>query len=84
MPCVAVEVLTTPGLGDNSYLVSSGAEAAVIDPQRDAVRLLDVAESRGVRIRYVVETHVHNDYISGAEELRTAVGADVVGPARAG
>lgn len=84
MPCVAVEVLTTPGLGDNSYLVSSGAEAAVIDPQRDVVRLLDVAESRGVRIRYVVETHVHNDYVSGAEELRAAAGADVVGPARAG
>src|SRR5919108_553600 len=79
MPCVAVEVLTTPGLGDNSYLVSSGAEAAVIDPQRDVVRLLGVAEARGVRIRYVVETHVHNDYVSGAQELRAAVGAERVG-----
>jgi hydroxyacylglutathione hydrolase len=81
--CVAIEVLTTPGLGDNSYLVSSGAEAAVIDPQRDVARFLDEAEARGVRIRFVVETHVHNDYVSGAEELRTAVGAVVVGPAQA-
>jgi hydroxyacylglutathione hydrolase len=84
MPFVAVDVLTTPGLGDNSYLLSSGDEAAAIDPQRDVVRLLDAADARGVRIRYVVETHVHNDYVSGAQELRAAVGAEVVGPARAG
>jgi hydroxyacylglutathione hydrolase len=84
MRFVALDVLTTPGLGDNSYLVSSGTEAAAIDPQRDVARLLDAAEARGVRIRYVVETHVHNDYVSGASELRAAVGAQVVGPARSG
>jgi hydroxyacylglutathione hydrolase len=81
---VALDVLTTPGLGDNSYLLSSGTEAAAIDPQRDVARLLSAAEARGVRIRYVVETHVHNDYVSGTAELRAATRAEVVGPARAG
>jgi hydroxyacylglutathione hydrolase len=81
---VALDVLTTPGLGDNSYLVSSGTEAAAVDPQRDVARFLEAAEARRARIRYVVETHVHNDYVSGAAELRAAIGAEVVGPARAG
>jgi hydroxyacylglutathione hydrolase len=81
---VALDVLTTPGLGDNSYLVSSGSEAAAIDPQRDVARFIDAADARGAGIRYVVETHVHNDYVSGAAELRAATGAEVVGPARAG
>jgi glyoxylase-like metal-dependent hydrolase (beta-lactamase superfamily II)/rhodanese-related sulfurtransferase len=79
-----VAALVTPGLGDSSYLVASGDEAAVIDPQRDAGRFVDAASGRGARIRYVVETHVHNDYVSGAAELRAATGAEIVGPAGAG
>jgi hydroxyacylglutathione hydrolase len=81
---VTLDVLTTAGLGDNSYLVSSGTEAAAIDPQRDVTRFIEAARTRGARIRYVVETHVHNDYVSGAAELRAATGAEVAGPARAG
>ena len=76
--------MVTPGLGDNTYVVTSGGEAAVIDPQRDAARFLDVAEARGATIRYVLETHVHNDYVSGAMELQKATGAEVVAPAGGG
>src|SRR6266508_3040205 len=65
-----VEVFVTAGLGDNSYLVSSEGEAAVVDPQRDAWRFLRAADTKGVRIRAVLETHVHNDYVSGAHEVR--------------
>src|SRR5919198_5890696 len=54
-----LEVVVTSGLGDNSYLVSSGDEAAVVDPQRDVERLLSLAESRHLKVRYVLETHVH-------------------------
>ncbi len=79
-----VDLLVTPGLGDNSFLLTSGDEAAAIDPQRDVARLLDAAVARGARIRYAIETHVHNDYVSGAAELRDATGAEIVGPARAG
>jgi glyoxylase-like metal-dependent hydrolase (beta-lactamase superfamily II)/rhodanese-related sulfurtransferase len=79
-----LDLFVTPGLGDNSYLLASGDEALVVDPQRDAARFVDAAESRGARIRFVVETHVHNDYVSGAAELHAATGAEIVGPAKAG
>lgn len=77
-----VEVFVTGGLGDNSYLLVSGDEAAVVDPQRDAWRFTRAAETRGAAIRAVLETHVHNDYISGAHEIRAATGADIAAPAR--
>src|SRR5712691_9109633 len=79
-----LDVLVTSGLGDNSYLVGSGGEAALIDPQRDVGRFIELAESRHLKIRYVVETHVHNDYVSGALELHEVTGAEIAAPARGG
>lgn len=76
-----IDLLVTPGLGDNSYVVSWGDEAAVIDPQRDAGRFVEAAAARGAEVRHVVETHVHNDYVSGAAELREATGAEIWAPA---
>ena len=78
------EIFVTPGLGDNSYLVASDGEAVIIDPQRDAWRFLAVAEAKKWRIRYVLETHVHNDYLSGALEVRRATGAEIGAPAKGG
>ena len=77
-----LEVFVTEGLGDNSYLLSSGGEAVLVDPQRDADRFLRSARARGLRILYVVETHVHNDYVSGAAEVARRTGADVAAPAK--
>lgn len=77
-----VEVFVTGGLGDNSYLLISGDEAAVIDPQRDAWRFLRAAHARRVVVRAVLETHVHNDYVSGAHEIRAATGAQIIAPAK--
>jgi glyoxylase-like metal-dependent hydrolase (beta-lactamase superfamily II) len=79
-----VAVVPTPGLGNNAYLVASDGVAAAIDPPRDAWRMAEVAEVRGWRIRHVLETHVHNDYLSGARELRRRVGAAIVAPTRGG
>jgi hydroxyacylglutathione hydrolase len=79
---VDVEVFVTGGLGDNSYLLITGDEAAVVDPQRDAWRFLRAAQARGAVIRAVLETHVHNDYVSGAHEIRAATGARIIAPAR--
>jgi glyoxylase-like metal-dependent hydrolase (beta-lactamase superfamily II)/rhodanese-related sulfurtransferase len=81
---VELDVFVTLGLGDNSFLVASGGEAALVDPQRDAWRFLAAAEARRLRVRYVLETHVHNDYVSGALEVRAATGAEIVAPARGG
>ena len=71
----------TDSLGDASYLLVSGGEAAMIDPQRDVRPFVHAAEQRGAAIRYVFETHVHNDYLSGGREL-AALGAQVVAPAK--
>ena len=79
-----LELFVTPGLGDASYLLASGGEAVLVDPQRDAWRFLEVARRRGWRVRYVLETHVHNDYLSGAMEARAATGAEIAAPARGG
>jgi glyoxylase-like metal-dependent hydrolase (beta-lactamase superfamily II)/rhodanese-related sulfurtransferase len=76
------ELFVTPGLGDNSYLVWSGKEALMVDPQRDAWRFLQVAGKRGLSIRYVLETHLHNDYLTGALEIQAATGAAIAAPAR--
>ena len=68
-----LDLFVTPGLGDTAYLLTSGDEAAAVDPQRDISRLVETAKARGARIRYAVETHVHNDYVSGAPALVTAM-----------
>ncbi|MFG3344013.1 rhodanese-like domain-containing protein [Streptomyces sp. NPDC048018] len=78
-----IEVMTTASLGDTSYLLVSGDEAALVDPQRDSWEVMARCAEAGVRIRYALETHVHNDYVSGALEVRAATGAIVAGPARA-
>lgn len=74
----------TRGLGDNSYLVVSGGQAVLVDPQRDAWRFLALAEARKARVTNVLETHVHNDYLSGALEARAATGAEIGAPAGGG
>jgi hydroxyacylglutathione hydrolase len=77
---VDIEVFVTPGLGDNTFVIVSGDEAAVIDPQRDARRFVEAATGRRARVRSVLETHVHNDYVSGMHEIRAATGAELVLP----
>jgi glyoxylase-like metal-dependent hydrolase (beta-lactamase superfamily II)/rhodanese-related sulfurtransferase len=83
-PGVEVEVVVTEGLGNATYLIGLGDSAVVVDPPRDAWRLEPILRRRGWRLRHVVETHVHNDYLSGALELVEAHGAEVVAPARGG
>jgi len=84
MDAMDLEILATPGLGDTTYLVGSDGEALLVDPQRDAWRFLEVARRREWRITGILETHVHNDYLSGALEARAATGATIVAPARGG
>lgn len=76
---VDVSVIETSGLGDRSYLVSDGEVAVAIDPQRDIDRVLESAGD--LRITHVLETHIHNDYVTGGLALALAVGAEYVLPA---
>ena len=72
---VEVVAIDTPALGDRSYLAHDGQVAVVVDPQRDIDRVLDLAAARGVRITHVLETHLHNDYVTGGLALACATGA---------
>jgi hydroxyacylglutathione hydrolase len=76
-----VSIIETSGLGDRSYLVAHQGIAVVVDPQRDIDRVLTLAEDRRVRITHVLETHLHNDYVTGGLELSRTVGADYAVPA---
>ncbi|MFN2415530.1 MAG: MBL fold metallo-hydrolase [Pyrinomonadaceae bacterium] len=71
-------------LAHASYLVGSEGEAAVVDPQRDVGQYVAEAEARGLRIKYVVETHLHADFVSGHTELAARTGAEIVIGAKAG
>jgi len=66
---IDVIVVSTPELGDRTYLVHDGSVAVAIDPQRDIDRLLGAALAAGVRIACVAETHIHNYYVSGGRAL---------------
>ncbi|MGA1369784.1 MAG: MBL fold metallo-hydrolase, partial [Blastocatellia bacterium] len=71
-------------LAHASYLIGSAGEAVVVDPQRDIAQYLEEAEAHGLRIRYVIETHLHADFVSGHRELADKTGAEIVFGARAG
>lgn len=73
------------GLGHASYLVGSDetGEAFVLDPRRDVEVYLDAATELGLKITHVVDTHQHNDYLSGITELAHRTGATVLGSAEA-
>ncbi len=71
-------------LAQASYLIGSRGEAAVVDPRRDVDEYLDEARREGLTIRYVLETHLHADFVSGHRELSERTGAEVVFGSAAG
>jgi glyoxylase-like metal-dependent hydrolase (beta-lactamase superfamily II)/rhodanese-related sulfurtransferase len=72
---VTILTVATPALGDRSYLAHDGTVAFVVDPQRDIDRMLTLADEAGVRITHVLETHIHNDYVTGGYALAQRTGA---------
>lgn len=65
-------------LAHASYLVGSNGEAAVVDPQRDVDEYIKEAEANHLKIKYVIETHLHADFVSGHRELAARTGAEIV------
>ena len=57
--------LDTPTLGDRGYIAHDGKIALVVDPQRDIDRVEQVLSDNNLSLGAVVETHMHNDYVSG-------------------
>ena len=71
-------------LAQASYLIGSEGEAAVVDPRRDVEEYLDEASAHGLAIRWVIETHLHADFVSGHRELAERTGATIVIGEKAG
>lgn len=73
-----VEQIYTNCLAHGAYYIESNGEAAIIDPLREVQQYIDLAESKGAKIKYVLETHFHADFVSGHKDLAAKTGAKIV------
>ena len=71
-------------LAHASYLIGSEGEGVVVDPQRDVDEYLAEAEAQGLKIKYVIETHLHADFVSGHQEIAARTGAQIIFGEKAG
>ncbi|MFN0034867.1 MAG: MBL fold metallo-hydrolase [Saprospiraceae bacterium] len=73
-----VEQIYTGCLSQGAYYIESEGEAVVIDPLREVEPYLKKAEKDGAKIKYVLETHFHADFVSGHLDLSKKTGATIV------
>lgn len=79
-----VEQLYTGCLAEAAYYIESNGEAAIIDPMREIEPYLELLEKRGAKLKYVLETHFHADFVSGHLDLANKTGAKLIfGPTAA-
>lgn len=73
-----VEQIYTGCLAEAAYYIESKGEAVVIDPLRETEPYIERAKADGARIKYVLETHFHADFVSGHLDLAKKTGAKIV------
>jgi hydroxyacylglutathione hydrolase len=73
-----VEQIYTGCLAQGAYYIESKGEAVVIDPLREVEPYIQKAERNGAKIKYVLETHFHADFVSGHLDLSKKTGAPIV------
>ncbi len=73
-----IKQLYTGCLSEAAYFIASEGEAAIIDPLRDVDTYIKMAEEKGVKIKYIFETHFHADFVSGHIDLSHKTGAPIV------
>jgi glyoxylase-like metal-dependent hydrolase (beta-lactamase superfamily II)/rhodanese-related sulfurtransferase len=73
-----IEQIYTKCLAQGAYYIESNGEAAVIDPLREPQPYIDRALNSGVKIKYIFETHIHADFVSGHVDLAKKTGATIV------
>ncbi|MEM9546328.1 MAG: MBL fold metallo-hydrolase [Bacteroidota bacterium] len=73
-----IEQIYTGCLAQGAYYIESDGEAAIIDPLRETEPYIAKAESNGVKIKYIFETHFHADFVSGHLDLARKTGAKIV------
>ncbi len=64
------------GKGCLSYLIVSGSEAAIIDPARHVDQYISYLVTNSYQLKYIIDTHLHADHLSGANSLRKATQAN--------
>jgi hydroxyacylglutathione hydrolase len=74
-----IEQFVVEGLGHQSYCIldTESGTAAIVDPRRDVDVYLQAAQRTQARITHILETHIHNDYITGSRELVARTGATI-------
>ncbi|PWH82227.1 MBL fold metallo-hydrolase [Brumimicrobium oceani] len=79
-----IEQIYTGCLAQGAYYITSNGEAVIIDPLREIQPYLERLEKDNVKLKYILETHFHADFVSGHLDLAKATGADIVfGPTAA-
>ena len=73
-----IEQIYTGCLAQGAYYIESNGEAVIIDPLREVAPYIQKAERSGAKIKYVLETHFHADFVSGHIDLAKATGATIV------
>jgi hydroxyacylglutathione hydrolase len=73
-----IEQIYTGCLAQGTYFIESNGEIAVIDPLREVQPYLRRADESGGKIKYILETHFHADFVSGHLELHRKTGAPIV------
>ncbi|WP_299700452.1 MBL fold metallo-hydrolase [uncultured Pontibacter sp.] len=73
-----VEQIYTGCLAQGAYYIESKGEVAIVDPLREIKPYLEKAEKDNAKIKYVLETHFHADFVSGHVDLAKATGAQIV------
>ena len=73
-----IEQIYTGCLAQGAYYIESDGEAVVIDPLREVEPYLAKAEKDNAKIKYVLETHFHADFVSGHIDLSKKTGASII------
>jgi hydroxyacylglutathione hydrolase len=73
-----IEQIYTGCLAQGAYYIESNGEAVVIDPLREVEPYINRAKKDGAKIKYVLETHFHADFVSGHIDLARRTGAQIV------
>jgi glyoxylase-like metal-dependent hydrolase (beta-lactamase superfamily II) len=73
-----IEQIYTGCLAQGAYYIESQGEAVIIDPLREVQPYLDRATQDGAKIKYILETHFHADFVSGHFDLSQKTGAHIV------
>ena len=73
-----VEQIYTKCLSQGSYYIECNKEVAIIDPIREVETYVEKAKKSGSKIKYIFETHIHADFISGHLNLAKKTGAKII------